>query len=86
MNRENEEIGQRGEDEMMMEAHPGAALEMIKTEIILGSLEILLDVPTAAAEGQAAGFGGRAVQVGQIIVIRRGGCQRPRRFDPLTAG
>jgi len=50
---------------MMMKASPRTAFEMIQSQIILGALKILFDVPAGAAQLQASGFGGRSVEIGQ---------------------
>ena len=44
---EDEEIGEGAEDEVMMQPCPGAAFKVIETEVVLGALEVLLDVPAA---------------------------------------
>ena len=63
VNGEDKKIGQRAENQMMMKAGPQAAFKMVEPEIVFGALEELFDLPATAAERQAAGFGGRAVQV-----------------------
>ena len=36
---------------------------MVEAQVVFGALEVVLDVPARAAQAQAAGFGGRAVEV-----------------------
>src|ERR1039457_4659418 len=67
---------------MMMKASPRKALEMIQPQIILGALKILFDVPAGAAQFQAAGFGGRSVEMGQVIMIGFGVPRRPVYHQP----
>src|SRR5665213_767566 len=50
MNDGDEEVGEDGEKQVMMEAAPAAAFVMVEAEIGLGPLEVLLDVPAGAAE------------------------------------
>ena len=54
---EDEEVGQGAENEMMMKAGPRASCKMIESQVVFGALEVLFDVPAAAAERQAACFG-----------------------------
>ena len=70
---EDEEAGQGAEHQVMVKPGPGAAFKMVEPEIVFGALEVLFDMPATAAECQATRFGGRTMQVGQIVVIRFGG-------------
>jgi hypothetical protein len=67
---------------MVMEAAPGAALIMVQAQIIFGALEIVLDVPARAAQPQAAGFGGRAMEVRQITMVGFRGVRGPIDHQP----
>src|SRR5208282_1175085 len=67
---------------MMMKASPRTAFEMIQPQIILGALKVLLDVPAGATQFQAAGFGGRSMEMGQVIVIGFGVPRRPVPHQP----
>src|SRR5208283_4895672 len=67
---------------MMMKTSPRAAFEMIQSQVILGALKVLFDVPAGAAQFQAAGFGGRAVEMGQVIVVGFGVPRRPVHHQP----
>src|SRR5208283_5017906 len=71
-----------GKHEMMMKASPRTVFEMIQPQIILGALKVLFDVPAGAAQFQAAGLGGRSVEMGQVIVIGFGGPRRPVYHQP----
>src|SRR5882762_10205649 len=68
VNGEDEEVGQCAKHQMMMKPGPRAAFKMIETQIVFGPLEVLLDVPAASTQRQAARFGGQAVQIGQIVM------------------
>lgn len=50
---------------------------MIESQIILGSLEVLFDVPATAAEFQAQRLGRRTLQMRKVVVIRLRGLGRP---------
>src|SRR5271169_2448875 len=67
---------------MMMKASPSAAFEMIQAQVILGALKVLFDMPAGAAQFQAAGFGGRSMEMGQVIVIGFGVPRRPVHHQP----
>src|ERR1700691_3909305 len=67
---------------MMMKASPRTAFEMIQCQVILGALKVLFDVPAGAAQFQAAGFGGRTVEMGEVIVIGFGVPRRPVHYQP----
>src|SRR5208337_743094 len=67
---------------MMMKASPRATFEMIQSQVILGALEVLFDMPAGAAQFQATGFGGRAVEMGQVIVVGLGVPRRPVHHQP----
>ena len=67
---------------MMMKASPRAAFEMIQSQVILGALKVLFDVPAGAAQFQAAGLGGGSVEMGQVIVIGFGVPRRPVHHPP----
>src|SRR5208337_4869220 len=67
---------------MMMKASPRTAFEVVQTQVRLGALEVLFDVPAGAAQFQAAGFGGRSVEMGQVIVIGFGVPRRPVYHQP----
>jgi hypothetical protein len=67
---------------MMMKASPRTTFEMIQPQIILGALIILFDVPAGAAQLQASGFGGRSVEMGQVVVTGFGVSRRPVYHPP----
>ena len=67
---------------MMMKTGPRTAFKMIEREVVLGSLEVLFDMPTTAAEGQTPRFGGWSMQVSQIVMIRFGGISWPSDHQP----
>src|SRR5271154_3983079 len=67
---------------MMMKASPRTAFEMIQSQVILGALKVLFDVPAGAAQFQATGFGGWPVEVGQVIVVGFGITRRPIHHQP----
>ena len=48
---------------MMMKTGPRTAFKMIEREVVLGSLEVLFDMPTTAAEGQTPRLGLGSMQV-----------------------
>ena len=66
----NEEIGERGEDQMVVEALPRTAFVVIEPKVVLSAEEVLLDVPTTAAEAQTQGLGGPTMQVHDKTMIR----------------
>src|SRR5208282_4809720 len=67
---------------MMMKASPRTAFEVIQSQVIFGALEVLFDVPAGAAQFQAAGFGRRSMEMGQVIVIGFGVPRRPVYHQP----
>src|SRR5271157_1668583 len=67
---------------MMMKTSPRAALEVIQSQVVLGALEVLFDMPSGAAQFQATGFGRWTVEMGQIIVIGFGAPSRPVHHQP----
>ena len=79
---EDEEVGERAEHQMVMKSGPRASFKMVEPKVVFGALEILLDVPSAAAEGQALRFGGWSMQVSQIVMIRFGGIGWPVDHQP----
>jgi len=79
---EDKEVCEGAQDEVVMKAGPGAAFKVVESEVVFGALEVLFDVPAATAERQAARFGGWAVQVSQIVMIRLGGIGRPVDHEP----
>ena len=62
---------------MVMETSPGTAFKVIQAQVVLGALKVLFDVPAGAAQFQAAAFGGRSMEMGQVIVIGFGVPCRP---------
>src|SRR5271156_2903797 len=67
---------------MMMKASPRTAFEMIQSQVMLGALKVLFDVPAGAAQFQATGFGGRVVKMSQVVVIGLGVPRRPVHHPP----
>ena len=53
VNRQNKQISNGRKHQVVMKASPGTPLEMIQPQVILGTLEVLLDVPAGAAQFQA---------------------------------
>src|ERR1019366_2373082 len=61
----DKEVGDRGQNQVMMDPAPGPPFIVVETEIGLSPLEVLFDVPAGAAGAQAARLGRLAVEVGE---------------------
>ena len=82
MNDGNKEVGDGGEDEVVVEAPPRTPLVVVEAEIGFVALEELLDDKAPAAQLQTALGGRRAVEVGQVEVVRPSFALRPIHDQP----
>ena len=55
---------------------------MIQTQVIFGALEVSSRMPAGAAQLEATSFGGRPVEMRQVIVIRFRIARRPVDHQP----
>ena len=67
---------------MVMEASPGASFKMIQTQIVLGTLKVLFNVPARPAQLEARRFGKGPVKMGQVIVVGLRIIRRPIHHQP----
>src|SRR6266849_11174917 len=51
---EDEQIGERRENQVMVKTAPRPAFKMIQAQVVFGTLEVLLDLPAGTAQLQAA--------------------------------
>src|SRR5216684_344232 len=66
----------------MMKPAPASPFKVIQAQVVLGALKVLFDVPTRAAQFQATRFGGRTMQVSEVVVIGLGVTRRPIDHQP----
>jgi hypothetical protein len=81
---EDEQIGEGRKNQVMMKATPRPSFEMVQPQIVLGALQVLLNMPARATQSQAASFHRRPLEMGQVIMIRLGVAGSPVHHQPSS--
>src|SRR5215831_2641469 len=66
----------------MMKPASASPFKVIQAQVVLGALEVWLDVPARAAQFEATRFGRRTMQVSEVVGIGLGVTRRPIDHQP----
>src|SRR3970282_167801 len=66
----------------MMKTAPSPSFKVIQTQVVLGALEELFNLPAGTTQPQTASPAGRLMKVGQGVVIRFGLVGGPVHHEP----